>query len=87
MWIARPGLVLTAHLTLLGQHLIEFPEQVLNMIEQQRQLPKAIYVCRPEQKSCSSRSPQRLQIHLRTTRVLPLLEEARQALHGHLGQM
>jgi hypothetical protein len=79
-------LMLTAHLAAPAQYASDFQEQLYQLIEQQKAIPQIVYVCRREAKELLKQIAERLQIKLKTTRDLPLVEDGRAGLFGHLGK-
>jgi hypothetical protein len=80
------SLMLTAHMAAPAQYASEFQEQIYQLIEQQKAIPQIVYVCRTEAKELLKPIADRLQIKLKTTRVLPLVEDGKKSLQGMLGK-
>lgn len=81
------SLMLTAHLAAPGQYAADFQGHICQIIEQQKAIPQIVYVCRPEMKELLQPIAAGLQIKLKSTRVLPLVQEGKSGLSGALGKM
>ena len=78
--------MLTAHMAAPARFVADFQEHICQLIEQQKAIPQIVYVCRREAKKLLKPIADRLQIKLKTTRVLPLVEDGKKSLLGHLGK-
>lgn len=79
------NLMLTVHLASPAQYASEFQEKIYQLIEQQQAIPQIVYVCRQGVKELLKPIAERLEIKLKTTRVLPLVEDGKASLLGRLG--
>ena len=81
------SLMLTAHLATPTQYIADFREHICHIIEQAKEIPQIVYVCRSEAKALLEPIAESLQIKLKATRVLPLVEDGKKMLQRMPGRL
>jgi hypothetical protein len=87
LWVDRAsGMILHTDMTPAADYRAAFQQQFLDLIEQIRFLPRELYVKQPEAQALLASITEPLKIKLKTTRVLPMLDEAHSSLFSYFQQ-
>jgi hypothetical protein len=87
LWVDRPsGFIMHTDMTPAPEYRAAFQNQLLELVERSRFLPKELYVKQPEAQALLASIAAQLGIKLKSARSLPMLDEARNSVFSYFQQ-